>query len=330
MTERACAFDAFLADHGWAKARVTPIKQDASKRIFYRLSDPASGTAILMQIPPDAAENPKDIIRLTQHLRGIGLGAPEILAINPTQTLMITEDLGERRFADEFIATPQLQFERYISAVDMLAHLRLHGGDIEVPLGDPETLAAMIDPVFQYYCVTAIPDRQRQDLTTHLYQILKQNLTGKMTLSLRDCHAENLIWAGHKSGIAKVGIIDFQDAFLTHPAYDLVSLLYDVRRDIAPDLRAKMVEHYIQKTQDDLDQFGAAMHAINVQRNLRILGVFAKLAKQGRPHYLAWADRTWRYIQEGLTHQTLAPLGNTIHALIPEPTADHIAWLTHD
>ena len=327
MTHRDDVFTAFLQANGWGTAQRDAIKQDASKRRYLRLTRPSRTTCIAMDIPADATERPDDIVRITHHLRSIQLGAPEIYAVDADHGFLLVEDLGPLRYADEFKSSPQLQRPRYIAAIDALVHLQHNAPAANLPVAGPDVLAQMIDPLFEYYLQAPCDPDQKQSLTREFFKVLSENLTGPMVMSLRDCHAENLIWVGTKTGHARVGLIDYQDAFLTHPAYDIVSLVFDVRRDIPDDLRCDLIDHYIAQSGHDADHMKTAIALINVQRNMRILGVFARLAKQQKPNYLDWAPRTWAFIEQGLRDPCMAPIASEIRQIVTPPTPQHIQWL---
>src|SRR5262249_58640655 len=61
---------------------------------------------------------------------------------------------------------------------------------------------------------------------------------------LRDYHSPNLMWLPERQGVARVGILDFQDALAEHFAFDLVSLLQDARTSVSPDLESELFERY--------------------------------------------------------------------------------------
>jgi aminoglycoside/choline kinase family phosphotransferase len=324
MTKRDLALMDFLNATGWSNAERIPLRQDASKRRYFRITSGNRKSAIVMDIPPDASEKPDDIIRLTNFLGSIHLGAPEIYDVDLKNGFLIVEDLGESRFADEFLIRPDLQEPRYNAAIDMLAFLQSHQPEFDLPRGDPHTLSNMVDPLFKHYCLCDLDFGQKQSLIGDFRNILERVWGEDMVISLRDCHAENLIWANNNSGLAQVGIIDFQDAFMTHPIYDVVSLLCDVRRDIDPQLREQLIDRYVDQSKRSKETVLAAFHAISVQRNLRILGVFGQLAQNGRTHYLEWAPRAWSFVNNGLNHPSLEPIAQRIRDIVPEPKPEHL------
>jgi aminoglycoside/choline kinase family phosphotransferase len=140
-------------------------------------------------------------------------------------------------------------------------------------------------------------------------------------LVLRDYHAENLIWLPERIGAARVGLLDYQDALAGHAAYDLVSLLEDARRDTSPDLREAMIRRYLDRHPGlHGAAFRAAYAALGAQRNLKIVGIFARLAiRDGKPRYLSLIPRVWGHLQSDLAHPALAPLRDWVARHVPPP-----------
>jgi len=115
----------------------------------------------------------------------------------------------------------------------------------------------------------------------------------------------------------KQGLLDFQDALVGHPAYDLVSLLQDARRDVAPELEAEMIEHYL-KGHPDRDTFLADYARLGAQRNAKIVGIFVRLWKRdGKPRYLSLIPRVWALLERDLAHPALAPVARWFDANVP-------------
>ena len=134
-------------------------------------------------------------------------------------------------------------------------------------------------------------------------------------LVLRDYHSPNLLWLpSMPAGKTRVGIIDFQDAVIGHPAYDLVSLLQDARLDVPAEIETELFEYYVSAVAKrepgfDAQAFAAAYAVLGAQRNTKILGIFARLARRdGKPVYLRHIPRIWRYLEHDLAHPQLATL----------------------
>ena len=135
---------------------------------------------------------------------------------------------------------------------------------------------------------------------------------------LRDYHAENIMLL---PGGAQ-GLIDFQDALVGHPAYDLVSLLQDARRDVSPALERAMLDRYLAQVDAGAD-FAADYARLGAQRNAKIVGIFTRLWKRdGKPRYLGMIPRVWQALERDLAHPALAPVAAWFDANIPRELRD--------
>jgi len=326
MTDRTHLADQFLQPTKWAKASRTPIAGDASRRRYDRLTLPDSGqTAILMDAPPAEGEDVRPFIRIAEYLCNQGFSAPLILHRDEVNGFLLLEDLGDDLFARVVIASPELEAKLYHTATEVLASL--HNAPLPEGLSDYDTriMTDMAALSYTWYRVATIGKSEdtEQRFRDQIAPLLDQHITGQKILIQRDYHAENLLWLPARQGVAQVGLLDFQDAMTGHPAYDLVSLLQDARRDVPPDIETTMISHYLGLTQLDRDPFETAYHLLGIQRNLRILGVFARLClRDGKPHYIDFMPRVWGYITRSLTHPALQDLAHTIHADLPEPTPE--------
>lgn len=152
-----------------------------------------------------------------------------------------------------------------------------------------------------------------------LLKLLEDALSGGPTVSLRDFHADNLMWLPDRKGIQRFGLLDYQDAFLTHPAYDLVSFLTDARFDVPKALREATIQTYLDRSGDPAEPFHRAFAAMSAQRNLRILGIFAHGAASGRGHHLDKLPRVHGYFAEALEHPAFDAVRMETLAALPDP-----------
>ena len=316
--ERAMARAAFVHRAGWAQARVLPLAGDASARRYFRLLGP-DRTAVLMDDPTGGSA---PFVAMTQWLGGHGFGAPELLAEDQVTGLLLVEDLGDDLVARVLETSPDSASAIYTRITDFLVELHRHPvPDFVKPLNGP-ALAEQVGLFAEFYPHAVGAVSHRADHVAALIAALYDDLIGKdpLVLSLRDFHAENLIWRGD----APLGLIDYQDAVACHPAYDLVSCLQDARRDVDPRIEADSITRYLTETGADPDRFHAAYALLGAQRNLRILGIFTRLClRDGKPRYLDLMPRVWTYIQRDLAHPALVPLAAILNEL-PAPDANII------
>lgn len=309
----------FLCDSGWDDARHVPLAGDASARRYTRLVR-TGGTAILME---DTEGDVALFARLARHLCKLGLSAPRILSEDSAAGLLLIEDLGDGLLA-RLSDAPETERALYGVATEALVALHRAPPPEGLPVATPDRLTGMIDLAFQHYAVAPALQKQAQ---AALRPILESYALPADVMILRDYHAENILHLPDRRGAAAAGLLDFQDALTGHRAYDLVSLLEDARRDVSETTRAACIAHYLHATRLEPEAFAASLAVLGFQRNLRILGIFARLAKEmGKPHYLSLIPRVWRHLARDLAHPVLAPLRPVIAAL-PAPTVDHLESL---
>jgi tRNA threonylcarbamoyl adenosine modification protein YjeE len=342
----------FLTDAGYADAKRQRMAGDASTRSYARLIRD-DGVVILMNSPrrPDGpaiydgksysaavhlAEDVKPFVAIAGGLRERGFSAPAIHHADLDAGFLITEDFGNAGFIEG--DPPRPIAERYQVAADMLAALHREPMPEILPLApqityaipnfDTEALLVEACLMLEWY----LPDRgaeptnnMRAEFVMMWRNLLSKPAAAPKTWVLRDFHSPNLIWLGERSDIARVGIIDFQDAVLGPAAYDLVSLSQDARIDIPESLELALLTRYIKARRASDDRFDPAgfaeLYAImSAQRNTRLLGTFARLNRRdGKPQYLRHQPRIWTYLNRSLAHPALSRAREWYSANVPPP-----------
>jgi N-acetylmuramate 1-kinase len=349
---RLKALRQFLEGTGYAEAKRQRMAGDASTRSYARLIRDG-GVVILMNSPrrPDGpaiydgqsysaavhlAEDVKPFVAIARALSERGFSAPAIHHTDLDAGFLITEDFGTAGFIEGDPPAPIA--ERYETATDMLAALHREPLPETLPLAPPltygipafdtEALLVEVGLMAEWY----LPDRgaaltaeMRSEFVTMWRDLLSKPAAAERTWVLRDFHSPNLIWLGERQGIAKVGIIDFQDAVLGPAAYDLVSLLQDARIDVPEQLELALLTRYIRARRAADDAFDPAgfaeLYAImSAQRNTRLLGTFARLNRRdGKPQYLRHQPRIWTYLSRSLAHPALARAREWYSVNVPPP-----------
>jgi len=314
---------AFLAASGWGGCLAEPLAGDASARRYLRLRR-GPDRAVLMDADPRRGEQVQPFLAMGGWLRAQGYSAPAVLAADAPLGLLLLEDLGDGLFARLVAANPGCEAQLYQAATGFLADLHRQTPPGFLAAGDGPALAELVAILPDWYLMgmdapVTPAALMLPDTVAALYDQLAE---GPPVVSLRDFHAENLIWLPDRAGVARVGLLDFQDAFVTDRAYDLASLLQDARRDVSTATEAACLRAYIAATGRDETTFRAVYALMGAQRALRILAVFARLCMAGgKPHYLDYAPRVWSYLQRNLAHAALGPLAQIIAVAVPEPTA---------
>jgi hypothetical protein len=191
---------------------------------------------------------------------------------------------------------------------------------------DETAMIAEVDLLTEWFWPLALKRAASADLIdAHraLWRDILRRIGDAQVFVHRDFHAQNLLWRTGEQGLARVGIVDFQDALAGAPAYDVVSLLEDARRDVAPELAEAMTDSYIAASRNEgvaLDpaHFRLTAAVLAAQRNAKIIGIFARLYKRDKkPRYLGHLPRVWRYMERDLEHPALTKLRSWYDRHVP-------------
>ncbi len=334
------AIQELLARAGWNEATRNFMQGDASTRSFERLEKADGSTAILMISPPRPdgppvrygkpysaiarlAETIKPYLAMTRALRAQGFSAPEIYSEDAEAGLALLEDLGSERVTADKGPIP----ERYLEGVTLLASL--HGrntpdvvpfanGNYRIPAYDLDALLIEVELLVDWYAPhvarASLSSGTRATFVNLWRQLLVDIALARATWTLRDYHSPNLIWLAGREGVARIGLVDFQDCVMGHPAYDVASLLQDARVTVPDDLELRLLGAYarLRKQADaafDMTNFARAYAILGAQRATKVLGIFARLDKRDhKPWYHAHMPRVEAYLRKNLNHPALANL----------------------
>lgn len=307
----------FVQSAGWGDAEIEPIPGDASFRRYFRLRRDGE-TAMLMHAPPPE-EDPEPFLKVAHWLHDHGLRAPDIFAEDAAKGWILLEDFGDRRLREWLDENPAEEEARYASAIDTLAELHRKPAGPFDPY-DMEVYQREAGLLTEWYCPAMGLDVDQAGYVAAWNEALaplERHQQSGVTV-LRDYHAENIMLPDDGTQ----GLIDFQDALVGHPAYDLVSLLQDARRDVSTELEKAMIERYLAAT-DPGDEFEADYARLGAQRNAKIVGIFTRLYKRdGKSRYLAMIPRVWEAMERDLAHPALGPVERWFAANIPKELRD--------
>lgn len=320
---RQDARDRLLAANGWSEAQASRLAGDASFRHYERLTK-SGQSSILMDAPPET-EDIGPFCRVAELLARLGLSAPRILARDASAGFLLLEDLGDLTFT-RALASGHDEAALYSLAVDALAALharvmpdalcRLPGFDDERAVRE---VALLLDWYWPGVFGTHAPAAVRAEFEAAWREVLPARRSVPDTLVLFDFHVDNLMVLPERSGVAACGLLDFQDALAGPLPFDLVSLLEDVRRTVAPNLAAAMIERYLQ-AQHGIDRaaFLTSYAVLGAQRNTRIAGTFARLLRRdGKSGYQRYMARVWQLIEQDLRAPVLAPVAGWFERHLP-------------
>lgn len=347
----------FVERSGWAGAAIVPRPGDASTRSYARVS--LNGRKAMLMDQPQSAETPAapanataderralgynavarlasgDVgrfVAVANYLRNLGLSVPEIYAADPAAGFALIEDLGDDLYAD-VLERGGDERALYTGAAAVLAKLHTSETPAILPPDKPlyaydeAAQIAEIDLMTEWFIPYALNRAATGDEVAQ-HRALWREALGRTRKTPpvfvhRDYHAQNLLWLPERSGIRRVGLIDFQDAVAGSPAQDLMHLIEDARRDVSPETSAATVRHYLDAMRNagspvDEETFRAEMATISAQRNARIAGIFARLYKRdGKPRYLSYLPRVWGHLNRDLEHPALAALKSWYDKTIP-------------
>jgi N-acetylmuramate 1-kinase len=342
----------FLQQAGFGEAERRRMQGDASTRSYDRVALPGR-QAILMNAPPrpdgppvragkpystiaHLAEDVKPFVAMARGLRERGFSAPEIFHADLDAGLLLLEDIG----AEPVVTSnpPEPIPACYAAAVDVLIALHRQklpallpvspGVDYRLPPYDLDAFLIEAELLLDWYLPrqnVPVSDAMRMDFVALWRAALQPAIEAEPTWVLRDYHSPNLLWLPECTGIAQVGLLDFQDAVMGPPAYDLASLLQDARVDVPEDLETAELHRYTRARRKadanfDPDAFEALYATLAVQRASKILGIFARLDRRdSKPQYLRHMPRVWGYLRRSLAHSTLSPLRAWYDGHVPVP-----------
>ncbi|MET1111044.1 MAG: phosphotransferase [Allosphingosinicella sp.] len=308
----------FLADHGWSGAEIRPLAGDASFRRYFRVHRASGETAVLMDAPPEH-EDIGPFLTIAGHLLDQGFRPPRPLAVDREKGLLLLEDFGDDRVGPLLQREPGREREIYESAVDILARLADRPAPADLAPYDEAAMEREVGLFPDWYVEALgidVDGAAFLEAWRRVWGDVLRIVDENPVLVLRDYHADNLMVL---PGRPELGLLDFQDALAGHAAYDLVSLLQDARRDVAPELEEAMIDLYGERAGvADRELFRAHYEILGAQRNTKIIGIFTRLWKRdGKPFYPTMHPRIWTYLERNLAHPALAPVRAWFDANVP-------------
>jgi len=324
------AIRGFLDRSGWQGTARRHLVGDGSNRRYERIHRDGT-TAVLMDWPPGeppmrdprAAHRARDVrafVAVDAGLRALGLSAPAIYAGDPPAGLLLLEDFGR---AGVLRPDGSPDPERYAAAVDVLVYLHSARRPSELPLPDgsmhalppygPEAFAVEVELFADWYVPSASGKALAAEARAEFVELWRE-LTGELARVeenwvLLDYHSPNLLWLADRAGLRRVGILDFQDLLVGPSAYDVASLCQDARVTIPADLEQALCTRYIAgrsaEGRFDRESFEIAYAILTAQRTTKIMGVFTRLATEGKAFYLQHIPRLREYLQRSLAHPAL-------------------------
>lgn len=313
----------FVEAHGWQDADLYPLPSDASNRQYTRLV--REGESLLLMDAPPGKEKLPEFVRISNHLLGIGLRAPKVIAADTKRGLALVEDFGADTFT-QLLAAGHNEQDLYLQAADVLAHLyrkREKAVAVDAPPYDYSILLEEVGrfllwfvPAARGHKVTAVEEKLFIDAWR---SALAEIAEDRSAFVFRDFHVDNLMVVSGGEGLSTCGLLDFQDALIGSPAYDMVSLLEDARRDVAPQTRGAVLTRYFKACTDvDEARFRDHMTLLGAQRHTKVAGLFVRLSVQDGKHmYLTHLPRVVALLKKSLASPLLAEVRSVFEEILP-------------
>jgi aminoglycoside/choline kinase family phosphotransferase len=292
----------FLQKNKIANYEIKKIAGDASFRSYYRIFFDDK-TLVLMLAPPDL-ERIEPFIKIDKLLIENNFFAPKIFDIDYKNGFILLEDFGDETYNRALKTTnnpTSLELNLYKKACDCLIKLHKIKPPTDIDLYNNDILFREAMLFVDWYLpfakknISLDEKRQFKKLWFKLFDILDKN---SRVLVLRDFHADNLMILKNNG----VGLLDFQDALIGSKAYDLASLLEDVRRNVNEKNKEKIIKYYLEKTGCNEPDFMLDYDILSLQRGIKIIGIFCRLSiRDNKNHYLTMIPNIINNIKYKLT-----------------------------
>ena len=284
---------------------LTKIAGDASFRSYYRIK--SNEKSFILMFAPPKFEKTSPFIEVANILIDNQINAPKIIAKNQEEGLLVLEDFGDftlAKFIQNNIAVLENkklaldeEFRLYKMACDSLLKIsKINQFGNIAKYNNGELFREMMLFVDWYlpHIKIKLSDSDKglfKKLSFDLFDNLSKN---NQVLVLRDYHSENIMVVNQD----KLGLLDFQDALVGSPAYDFLSLLEDARRDVKFDIAKSLFQYYQENSTFDKREFAVDYAIFSLQRNLKILGIFCRLAnRDGKAQYLELLPRVFEFVR---------------------------------
>ena len=309
----------FLEANSISRLSIEPIKQDASNRRYFRINDKKS---TLLMDSPSIDNNNYEFIKISEYLNTIGLSAPKIIKKNHINGLFLIEDFGNLTF-NEAIRNNISEELLYKNAIQCLSKIHKSDNPKNIPIYNNKYLLAELSLFTEWFFKeidielnNSAVIKWEKAWNKALIEIKK----GNNKLVLRDFHADNLFWLPNRKNIKRIGLIDFQDALIGHEAYDISSLLEDVRRNVSEKTKKIVMQEFIKISNiKNEKQFLQNYKVLTAQRNAKIVGIFIRLARRdNKKHYLELVNKAMNIFLNSAKDANLEEVLNWIEHYIPK------------
>ena len=284
---------------------VKKIKGDASFRKFFRKKN-KNFSSIIVLANKEKFKNLLIYDAINKILNKNKILAPKLYQENYIKNYLEISDFGNDRIFKVLIKKNNNQFMYFKKVIKILNQIQLIKNrsiknfkkkDYIIPYYDKVILIKEANLFFDWYVKKKLSVSSRNKFEKKFKKIIRQltlNLKLKNNVFVhRDFHISNLMLVNNQ-----IGVIDSQDALIGNRAYDLASLIDDVRFKTSKTLKNKIYKLYINKQRKlDKYKFKNDFEILSILRNLKIIGIFTRLAiRDGKKNYLKLIPYTWTLI----------------------------------
>jgi aminoglycoside/choline kinase family phosphotransferase len=311
----------FPSQRGEREIEIEPASSDASFRRYFRVTLSGGETRIVMDAPP-GREDCRPFLRVAALFRDAGIHVPEVYAQNLEQGFLLLSDLGRRTYLDvlDTASAPAL----YRDANAALVAIQRASRPGVLPDYDCASLERELNLFSDWYVTRHLgiaPDPQQMAALHGVFEtLLANNLAQPRVFVHRDYHSRNLMTTGG-AWPENPGVLDFQDAVYGPITYDPVSLYrdayvaWDEERELDFTIRYwETARRAALPVDADFDVFYRDYEWMGAQRQLKVLGIFARLFhRDGKDGYLKDMPRVMSYLcRTARRYRELMPLARLL------------------
>tara|TARA_B100000902_G_C27306769_1_gene915963 strand:+ start:1250 stop:2218 length:969 start_codon:yes stop_codon:yes gene_type:complete len=308
----------FLVRNKISDYKLEQIKSDASFREYYRVENKR---LLIMHAPREKGESLINFEKINKILSSINLSVSKIYDIDYENNLMLIEDFGNDIFSK--ILNPNNERDLYQKSIELLSFIHNHSNletyhvekySFEILINESELF---IEWYLEKHLKLIVSSSEKVEFRNILEKHFKSLSLEKNTLVLRDFHVDNLIYLENRNGIKQLGLIDYQDALLGSVAYDLASLVEDVRRPIKEELKHSLIEIYSKSIFVDQNELQREIDFYSIQRNLKIIGIFSRLKyRDNKMNYFPMIEVAWSFINNHIKKSEYNDLNHWIDKMM--------------
>ena len=280
------------------------LATDASNRKYFLISQ--NGLSHVLMYDDGPKENISKFLDITKTFSDFSLSVPRIISSYENDGILIIENFGSNKYSE--ILNKKNKEKLYKVAIDSLIHLHQFPANKKLKNYSNENYLEESFLFFDWYLKykkKKFNNSTKEEFKNLLLEHLKIIDLLPRVYVHRDFHIDNLFFLSDRNGFKQCGWIDYQDALIGCPAYDIMSLLEDARLDVDQNIAQQLTDYYVKKSKNiNLKIFLISFQVIAIQRHLKVLGIFARLSLRDKKEtYSRHFPRILRMIRKNLANE---------------------------